>query len=190
MKRIPTFILLLLTAALLVPAIVSAATVSRSPMEIHPADPRQPGGNAASWLVRNDGGIAVIIRTSGLDKATYTVWWLVFNHPEFCLSGPCSSADLPANGGDQRVEASVLFATSDYVTRNGKARFAAGLSVGDTSKALFGPGLLEPAAAEIQVQVRSHGPIDPETVDLQLSTASGGCPPGGCKDQQRSIHQP
>ncbi len=176
--------------ALLLPAAAAAASVSESPMEIHPADPRPPAGGADSWLYRNADGIAVLIQTNGLDEASYTVWWLVFNNPGFCASAPCSAADLPGNGGDPRVQASVLFATGNFVTRNGKARFGAGLAVGDTSKALFGPGLLSPMGAEVQVQVRSHGPIDPETAHLQFSTASGGCPPGGCKDQQRSIHLP
>jgi hypothetical protein len=75
-----------------------------------------------------------------------------------------------------------------YPSPNGKARFATGLAVSDTSKALFGPGVPEPTTAEVQVRFRNHGPIDPVTVHLQMSTAGGCCLPRGCKDQQRSIH--
>lgn len=163
-------------------------SIGWSPIRPHADDPRTPAGFAQSRLIRNDEGIAVRIWTNHLDQAAYTVWWVLFNNPQYCASAPCTASDLPANGGDPRVEASIAFATSDYVGRNGSGRFGAGLGVGDTSRALFGPGLLNAHVAEVHMVIRWHGPTDPHTAHLQLSMVNGGCPEGGCRDQQFAIH--
>lgn len=170
-------------------AVSAASSMTVSPVEAHPTDPREPGGSATSTLYRNEGGIAASIETKGLDEATYTVWWVLFNNPQYCASNPCTGADLPANGGDPRVQASVLFAAGGFVGANGRGLFGAGLAVGDTSRALFGPGLIAPETAEVHLMVRTHGPLDMESVHLQVSTPGGGCPANGCKDQQFTIHR-
>ena len=182
---LPLILLLVLAVLCGAPAMAASATVTEAPMQAHPTDPREPRPRDKSILVRNDTGIAIEITTSNLDEATYTVWWAIFNNPEFCFSIPCTSDDLPANGGDERVEASVLFADGRVVGRNGRGRFMAGLAV-----EVFGPGLLDPSGAEVHVLVRTHGPEILEVLHEQLTTATGGCPPNSCGDQQFSVHLP
>ena len=103
----------------------------------------------SSRLHRNAGGVSVNLRTTGLALGhTYTLWWVVFNNPEFC-GDACNADDLPANGGDPRIEASQLYADGHVVVDGGSAGFGAHLTVGDASSAEFGPGLLDPMGAEI-----------------------------------------
>ena len=194
-KRSQTIYLLLGAIALLgagrtLPASAASATRSVAPMQAHATDPREPRPRDRSVLVRNDTGIVAEIRTSNLDRAAYTVWWAIFNNPAFCADLPCTSSDLPANGGDIRVEASILYADGDVVGPNSKGRFIAGLSVGQTKDALFGPGLLDPRGAEVHLLVRTHGSEILEVLHEQVTTPGGGCPPNSCGDQQFSVHLP
>lgn len=176
---------LLALALLLVPAAAGAAepTLTQTPIEAHSDDPRTPGEGSVSWIVRNDGGIAVRIVTSGLDpESAYTVWAVLFNYPEFCQTTPCTSADQPQNGGDPKVESATVFADGFLVSDDGVGVIDSGLAVGEA--------LLEPFGAEVHLIVKSHGPADLETVHEQLTTSSGGCPADGCTDQQFAIHLP
>ena len=184
-----------LTLALLAGLVPGAATSaepsqSSAPMQAHPNDPRNPRPTDVSTLVRNDDGIAVEIRTSNLDPGTYTVWWVIFNHPEYCAAAPCMGSDLPGNGGDPLIEASVLFADGGFVGPNGKGRFASGLAVGQTKDALFGPGLVAPHGAEVHLLVRTHGAPLLDALHAQITTPGGGCPPNTCVDQQFAVHLP
>ncbi len=189
-----TKIILILMATLFLgvatEADAASATTSTASMEAHPSDPREPRARDKSVLVRNDDGIAIEIRTSNLDDAAYTVWWVIFNSPEYCAELPCTADDLPANGGDERVEASAIYADGALVGRGGRGRFFAGLAVGEMKDALYGPGLVDPRGAEVHVLVRSHGSKIPEVLHEQITTPAGGCPPNSCLDQQFSIHMP
>jgi hypothetical protein len=161
-----------------------------------------PIDGAWSRLLRNDSGISLTINTYGLEPGeTFTVWWVVFNYPEFC-NGGCGEDDVLLFGGPAEVQGTVLYATGHVVGGSGQGKFGAHLSVGDASDALLGigPGLVNPRGAEVHVVVRSHGPLQPGLVDDQISTFGGGCnnaPPGtgapgnfACYDPQGTIHLP
>jgi hypothetical protein len=164
----------------------------------------------SSMLVRTPNGISFTYHTSWLDAAVghaVTLWIVVFNHPEFCATSPCTDADLfnPAVQGD------FLLGAGHVIGGSGTGNFGGHLQVGDTSQsglaeAGWGPavGLLEGLtfSAEIQMAIHSHGPAVPgEVLKAQLSSFLGGCrilldPPdfpdevGECTTFQSSIHQP
>lgn len=128
--------------------------------------------------------------SSGLTPGTVaTAWWAFFNQPKRCATSPCGLPDL--NNPD--AQPSLLVATGRVVGADGTADFGAFRAVGDTTGAVFGPGLVNAMKAEIHLVVRTHGPAildDPQTLQAQLSTFNGGCPPNTCANLQISIHQP
>lgn len=150
----------------------------------------QAVATSAATLVTNPSGATLTARTAELARGAYTVWWVVFNHPEHCTDPfdaafECGSGDLFAPG----VDASVLYATGNVVGGSGRTGFGARLRVGDDSGALFGPGLTNPTQAEIHAVVRTHGPVIPGMVEEQIHTFNGGCDPGQpnegqCEDLQ------
>ena len=58
---------------------------------------------------------------------------------------------------------------------DGKATFRGRLPVGDTSQAIFGPGIVNPMGAEVHLIVRTHGAAIPGLLEVMLSTPNGGC---------------
>ena len=155
------------------------------PVDVDPENPPalgDPVTGASSQLVVNNNGVSMNIKTHTLDSgAAYTSWWVVFNEPGECKHGvpgvsQCGEEDLPPFGGDPAVDASTLFAAGHVIGDNGKGNFASRLKFGDTTRAVFGPGLREvDDAVEIHVVVRSHGPPLPGLVNQQISTLHGGC---------------
>lgn len=144
------------------------------------------------------------VRTAGLEPgAAYTVWYVVFNNPEFCINGipdltSCGEPDLltPEVGG------AVLYAAGHIVGASGRAGFASALNVGELSGCqepfagfdLCGEGLTNPEGAEIHLVIRSHDEIIPSLLPTMFQTFSGGCTaesslgagtgPNECEDQQ------
>jgi hypothetical protein len=148
-------------------------------------------GVAVSDLVRTKHGVSMTIDTSGLEPGAYTNWFVIFNHPENCGGVPCGEGDLdPSNANG--VGSSALFATGNVVDSSGLGGFGAHLSEGNTSGALFGPGLLDARAAEVHLVVRYHGPVIPALMPGQIHSVGGGCGPGlfACKDVQAAVHVP
>ncbi|HVL97723.1 MAG TPA: hypothetical protein VM324_00305 [Egibacteraceae bacterium] len=150
----------------------------------------QAVSSSAASLVTNAAGATMSLRTAELDRGAYTIWWVVFNHPQHCTDPfdpafECGPGDLFASG----VDASVLYAAGNVVGGSGRAGFGARLRTGDDSEALFGPGLTNPTQAEIHAVVRTHGPLIPGMVEEQIHTFNGGCHPGQpnegqCQDLQ------
>lgn len=147
-----------------------------------------PGSSAS--LVRTDAGVSATLSTSDLRAGdVVTMWWVVFNHPENC-AGPsaghpfqCGRSDL----ANPAVQASVLFATGRVIDPSGAASYGAHLSVGDTSGALFGPGLLLPETAHVHLVLHDHGPGDPAIIAQQLHSF-GICNPT-CLDVQFAVFE-
>ena len=171
-----------------------------------------PVGEA--MLVRTPNGVHTKIWTTGLDpSAVYTVWWVIFNYPQFCTDvidgiDGCNGPDLFFSPG---VAGCVIWATGHPIGPDGTGYFAASLNEGDTSgDQPFDPGtgpfdipgcnggLHDSEVAEIHVVLRTHGPIVPSLVYEQMGTYAGGCngtppffddvPP--CGDQQFAVFLP
>lgn len=122
--------------------------------------------------------------TSDGDTAV-TMWAVIFNNPQNCNNG-CGADDLATPG----VNASVLYVTGQRVQSNGRAAFAGAFSKNSVMGTLFGPGLIDPATAEIHLIVRSHGRVIPDMLAGQISSVNGGCPPNTCTDLQFAAHLP
>ena len=118
---------------------------------------------ATSTLVRTDQGAAFTIRTNGLAAGdAVTVWWVVFNDPEFCTAGEgdfrCGIGDLLAFGGDPRVASSVFHAAGHVIGGSGTAGFGGHTTTdGPAGEVLWGPGLVNARTADIHLVVRRTG---------------------------------
>ncbi len=144
-----------------------------------------PIHNSLATLHRTEDGVELKLDTK-LPEGAYTTWWVIFNDPEFCVDG-CDAGDLEI----PEVNASLFWATGEVVGDNGMGSFSAQLLEGElpqgSDQVVFGEGLVDSFSAEIHPIVRSHGPVDPEQVEEQLTTFNGGCPPEGCKDVQFAV---
>ena len=149
---------------------------------------------AGGWskIVTNDAGASMTLHTAELAAGdVVTVWWVVFNAPQSCTHGEgpyrCGPGDLPPFGGDGSAEPSFLYASGHVIGGSGTANFGAHLSVGDTSGALFGPGLINPLGADIHLVVRDSGPVDPATAAAAIH--SYGVCNLVCNNVQFSVHE-
>ncbi len=147
-----------------------------------------PGGGSA--LVRTGDGVYMSLNAFGLTPGeAVTAWWVFFNNPKKCATSPCSVADLLTPD----AEPSLVYATGRVIGADGSAHCGAFRSVGDTTGAVSGPGLLNSFKTEVHLVLRSHGPAaieNPEMLQQQLSTFNGGCPPNTCGNVQASVHEP
>lgn len=132
-------------------------------------------------LTRNKNGINMTIKAEDLVPGhAYTVWWVVWNYPEFC-DGPCDDPDI----FNADVQPEILFATGHVAGGSGKGNFGAGLdendATGTINQEFFGlpsyGGLHDAMHAEIHLVLRDHGPSIPGQVHEQISTYAGGCDP-------------
>ena len=147
---------------------------------------------AYSRLLRTDNSLTVNIHTSDLPPGAYSVWWVIYNHPELCTV-PFECLD-PAH--DETVDSPVQFAlqnaTGKVVGTAGVGNFSASIKIGGppSGEVLQGPGLLNPAGALVVMVVRYHGPAIPGMIPQQISTFYGGCAINNCEDLQFVVHEP
>ena len=146
---------------------------------------------ASSKIVRNDNGVTVSVKTT-VDPGAYTMWMLLWNDPsEQCEGG----GGLICNPEEGDVPECVLFTTGHVVGNNGTLNYTGHRGLFDNSGAIGPPcasGLTNPQGAAIHLIIRSHGPIQPGQVNLQISTVWGGCNPGPadpCADVQAAAHE-
>ena len=150
----------------------------------------------SSTLTRTDSGIALVLHTTRLQTGhTVTIWWMVFNHPQACITGATTETpDDPRCGMDDMhnpaAGLSVLYAAGNIVDEDGEADFGAYLQEGDTDGALEGMelGLLDAAAVDVHLVVRDHGPAKPGMIVEQIHTFDDFCNPT-CTDLQMSVHE-
>ena len=153
-----------------------------------------------STLRTEDDGASFNLHTTHLTPGdAVTIWWVIFNHPEECDHGVmgfrCGEGDLEEEG----VDASVLYADGHVIKWNGVGNFDGNLEMGDTTGALFGPGLTNPQGADIHFVVHSHGPAIRGLTREMTHTFGGGCNnvpegtgtpgPNTCVDLQFSVHE-
>lgn len=159
-----------------------------------------PIANASSTMLRNRHGVTVSVDTTGLEpEAAHTIWFLVFNNPEFCTGSPGLDCD-PAAGDvvNPAVQASVLWGGAGRVSDAfGQISLDGTVFEGaPPGLLLFGPGLIDSLKADIHVIVRSHGSAaaleGAGQLAAALTTPGGGCKPNGvndCADVQAVAHQ-
>ncbi len=152
--------------------------------------------DGATILVR-DGTRKVVtasITTRALEADTaYSIWWAVFNKPQYCMTpNACVVADLGPNG-DPRVNPSVFYAGGFISDIYGLGTTNLRLTPGRTKRELFAgsdAGLQNFMGAEIHLVLRTHGPAGVAgSVAQQIGTASEACPPDNCKNVFASIHK-
>jgi hypothetical protein len=141
--------------------VFAAAQRDEGPVRLY-SDGSDVAGSS-STLVRTSSGVAMTLQTAYLTPgSTVTIWWVIFNNPEYCSNGmyglKCGAGDF----SNPNVVASAMYAAGHVIGGSGKGNFAASLTIGKTTKqVLFGPGLTNPEGADIHLIVREHGPLDP-----------------------------
>jgi hypothetical protein len=154
--------------------------------------------DGSTIVVRNfrDQVVDATVSTHGLEpNFAYSIWWAVFNHPEFCGEpNRCSVLDLEINGGDPRVKVSVFWGGGILADEFGTATTSLRLPVGRTRRERFANsrdyGLRNIRNAELHVVLRSHGLAGVAgPVARQLGTANAACPSSGCVNAFASIHR-
>ncbi len=150
-------------------------------------------------LVRdlNNKVIRASISTNDLmPNGAYSIWWAVFNFPEYCADpANCRVSDLEVFGGDPRVQASVFWGGGFVADALGHGEANIVLTPGTTERELFGRtqnfGLKNFADSHIHIALRSHGMAGAAgPVSEQIGSADGACPPEGCFNAFNSIHHP
>jgi hypothetical protein len=143
---------------------------------------------ASSTLVRTSNGISVSLQTSELPAGhAVTVWALIFDNPSACGVGGCDETrgdlGVPAvQGSLQRVAGHVVGTESS---------FAGHLGIGEATQTAFGPGLLNPYGAQINLIVREHGvAASGELLLQQFHDPSPRFCNVACSDIQKSVHLP
>lgn len=120
----------------------------------------------AVTLVRERDSIKANLSLIGLDANTaYTVWWVVFNNPEHCASGPesCGESDLV----NPDVETAIFYAAGFTTGMDGTANISSEIDGRGMQNQIEGlpqtlPGALNRKngfGAAIQMAVGSHGSI-------------------------------
>lgn len=202
MRRLKHSVTALVIALL---ATTSVATAEPASISTEPVIDFATGGAVGvSQLVRNDNGITMNYRASGLEPGTVaTIWWVIFNNPDECATTPCGEADL----ANPDVDASVFFAAGHVIGGSGRANYGAGLPQDrltvdpdpDANQLIVGDGILKDArGAEVHLVLRTHGPKIPHLVHQMVQTFDAGCTtappalqgPNTCENLQASAHLP
>lgn len=139
---------------------------------------------AGGQLSRNNSGVLGQVSAGGLTPGhVVTMWWAIYNNPEFCATPGCTPADF----NNPLVNGSLQYGGGTIVGVGGRADFSGYLAEGDNSgfylNPMFpnmpnpSPGIVDAKRATIHLALRSHGPpsADPAVLALQLTTFPGGC---------------
>ena len=111
---------------------------------------------ASATIIRNEGGVAVIIETEDLPEGgAYTAWWFE------CLPPTTTEDCIPALPPP--------FGSSDTTGDDDEVHLAFGISEG------FG---ISDSASPFVVLILDHGRVDPELIDEQLSKPGLPMTPG------------
>ncbi|MFK7888784.1 MAG: hypothetical protein AB8G16_18150 [Gammaproteobacteria bacterium] len=154
--------------------------------------------DGATILIRdrasNQVNASIVSRALEPDTA-YSIWWAIFNNPQFCIEPyQCGLADLGANGAP-RVQPYVFWGGGFLTDIYGLGQADIRLSPGRTSREQFAGiqnyGLQNLSGAEFHLVLRTHGTMGAAgPVAKQIGTASEAGPSGGCSNVFASIHRP
>lgn len=139
---------------------------------------------AGASLSRNNAGVFANISSSGLTPGhVITLWWVIYNNPEFCVNIACAPTDL----NNPAVNGSLQAAGGTIADPGGRVNFSGYLAVGDNSgfylNPMFpdmpnpSPGIVNAKKVQIHLALRSHGlpNADPAVLQQQLTSFPGGC---------------
>lgn len=144
------------------------------------ADGTTVEGSSGS-IERFDDRVELELVTHELEPGdAYSVWMMILNNPSECAQSPCGDNDF----GNDAVGSSMLGAAGGIADENGSITLTVIRMVDDLDGTVFGNGLTNPAEAQIGIILRTHGPAITDSLDEQLSTLNGGCPPNECSDVQ------
>jgi hypothetical protein len=127
----------------------------------------------SSTLTRTSDSVQMTLEMSGVPNGhVVTVWWVIFNHPEFCQFGEpanpstgfggtrCGPGDLgivPGLTADPRVDPLVTHAAGRVTGSSGSAAWASYLSAGEPrGQVLIGTAFTNPLGADIHLVVHDH----------------------------------
>lgn len=122
----------------------------------------------------------------------YSIWWVVFNRPQFCaVPYECEVSDL----GNDAIKPSVFWGGGLLADGSGYGNTQIELRRGRTDRELFANtknyGLQNLKNAEIHLVLRTHDDIGVAgTVAMQIGTANEACPATGCRNVFFSVHSP
>jgi hypothetical protein len=155
--------------------------------------PAVPGASAT--LVRSKTGITANVHTTVPDAGAYTLWWVIFNHPESECTSPSNTYPCEFDLPDIVVNA------TGNISAGGNLNLSAWLGVGGPYSGevicpgfagpCSGEGLTNPEGALVVLVIRYHGPATPGIIPQQLTTYFGGpndC--AACIDEQLVLFAP
>lgn len=142
------------------------------------------GITGTATLHRNANGITVNFKAEGLHPGAYTIWWVIWNKPQNCITpGACVEGDFFIDVEDKEVD--IMYAGGNVVGNNGKGNFSGHLNAGDDSPESINELMGLPIVgglelgntfdAEIHVVLRTHGPAVPGVINEQIGSYAGGC---------------
>ena len=160
--------------ALMAIAVPVSAAVSRDTTAVRSFVDTTVTGS--STLIRHADSIQMTLQTSDVPSGhVVTVWWVIFNHPEFCQFGEaanpstgfagtrCGAGDLgivPGLAPDVRVDPLVAHAAGHVIGASGTATYASYLSTGAPhGQILIGSALTNPFGADVHLVVHDHDAI-------------------------------
>ncbi|MEO6590312.1 MAG: hypothetical protein ABIP06_13520 [Pyrinomonadaceae bacterium] len=151
---------------------------------VHPFGSSATVPQAGASLSRNNDGVLGTISTSGLTPGhVITLWWAIFNNPEFCANPVCAPSDF----NNPAVNGSLQFGGGTLADAGGRASFMGYLAEGDNTGFYLNPafpnlpnpspGIVNTKKAQIHLAVRTHGMPNPNPViyQQQLTSFQGGC---------------
>ncbi len=160
-----------------------AAVIQNS--QVFDSNSGAPIEGASATLNRMQDSVFLDLETTLEPGDAYTVWWVIFNNPEFCVD-ECDGPDLSI----PEVNGSSFYATGDIVPTNqvGNFSFSAQLNEGELptgfDQVLRGNGLDDALGAEIHPVIRTHGAVIPGMETEQITEFNGGCRPGDPNEGQ------
>lgn len=161
-----------------------SGNVKTTIVPVHPFGSSDVIPAAGASLSRNNDGVFGTISTSGLTPGhVTTLWWAIFNNPEFCANPGCTPADF----NNPAVNGSLQFGGGTIADAGGRVSFSGYLAEGDNSgfylNPMFpnlpnpAPGIVDAKKAQIHLAIRTHGMpnADPAILQQQLTSFPGGC---------------
>ena len=141
---------------------------------------------AEAKLVRRDSSIKYKFKTRSLTPGdTFTFWVCGWNNPSDCAHGPGTCGEVVEDF--DIVDQFCWWGGGGVIHDNGKATISGRIKVGQPIGSVFFGEFTAARAAEINLVLRSHGPVIPGRRREQTSTFEGGCDVNLCEDLQVAI---